>query len=129
MTYVTDPIGDLLARIRNAQHVRHSSCRAPYSRLKHELLEVMKKDGWIDNVEKVGDDPKFELEITFASDKPKLEMARVSKPGRRVYEKSSTLKPVLRGFGTAFVSTSQGVMTDKEAREKNVGGEVLCTIA
>lgn len=89
----------------------------------------MKKDGWIDNVEKVGDDPKFELEITFASDKPKLEMARVSKPGRRVYEKSSTLKPVLRGFGTAFVSTSQGVMTDKEAREKNVGGEVLCTIA
>lgn len=129
MTYVTDPIGDLLARIRNAQHARHASCRAPYSRVKHDLLEVMKKEGWIADVEKVGDEPKFELEVTFADDKPNLEMRRVSKPGRRVYEKSATLKPVLRGFGTAFVSTSQGIMTDKEAREKNVGGEVLCTIA
>ena len=129
MTYVTDPIGDLIARMRNAQHVRHASCRAPYSRVKHELLQVMKAEGWIADVEKVGEDPKFELEVTFAADKPKLEMSRVSKPGRRVYEKSSTLKPILRGFGSAFVSTSHGIMTDKQAREKNVGGEVLCTIA
>ena len=85
MTYVTDPIGDLIARMRNAQHVRHASCRAPYSRVKHELLQVMKAEGWIADVEKVGEDPKFELEVTFAADKPKLEMSRVSKPGRRVY--------------------------------------------
>lgn len=129
MTYVTDPIGDLLARMRNAQRARHDSCRAPHSRLKQDLLEVMQKNGWIQSVEKVGDAPKFELEITFAEDRPSLEMSRVSKPGRRVYEKSSTIQPVLRGFGSAFVSTSQGVMTDKEARANNIGGEVLCTIA
>lgn len=129
MTYVNDPIGDLLTRIRNAQHARHNSCLAPYSRLKEELLKAMKTDGWITEVKKVGENPKFELEVTFADDKPGLELTRVSKPGRRVYEKSADIKPVLNGFGSAFISTSQGVMTDKQARSENMGGELLCTIA
>ena len=129
MTYVTDPIGDLLTRMRNAQQAKHATCRAPFSKLKQDLLEKLKQEGWIENVEKVGDEPKFELEVTFAEGKPKLELARVSRPGRRIYEKTSAIKPVLRGFGIALVSTSQGIMTDKEAREKNVGGEVLCTVA
>jgi small subunit ribosomal protein S8 len=129
MTSVTDPIGDLLTRMRNAQSAKHDSCRAPYSRVKHALLETMKRDGWIVGVEKIGEDPKFELEVTFSPEKPRLELSRVSKPGRRIYEKHSTIKPVLQGFGVSLVSTSQGIMTDKEARAKHVGGEVLCTIA
>lgn len=129
MTYVTDPIGDLLARIRNAQSAKQGTCRAPFSKIKKELCEVLKKDEWIADVQIVGEVPKQDIEITFNPDKPTLELKRVSKPGRRVYAGKANLKPVLRGFGSAVLTTSQGLMTDKDAREKGVGGEVLCTIA
>jgi small subunit ribosomal protein S8 len=128
MTYVTDPIGDLLTRMRNAQSARKHMCRVPHSRLKQELCELLKREGWIDEVKVIGDKPKQDLEITFAPDK-KLILQRISKPGRRLYAKSDELRPVLRGYGSAILTTNQGLMTDSEARRKKVGGEVLCTIA
>ena len=77
----------------------------------------------------VGDDPKQDIEVTFYPEKPVLTLTRVSKPGRRAYTNVRDLKPVLNGFGIAILTTSQGLLTDKQAREKNVGGEVLCTIS
>lgn len=129
MSYVTDPIGDLLTRIRNAQKAGKGSCLAPASKLKKQLLELMKREGLIADVKLVGEAPKHDLEVTFANDKPSLTLTRISKPGRREYANVSQLKPVLNGFGIAILTTSQGLMTDKEAREKKVGGEVLCTIS
>ena len=129
MTYVTDPIGDLLTRIRNAQMVRHTECRAPWSRTKQQLCELLKKEEWIADVKVEGEGYKQELIVSFLEDKGNLELKRISKPGRRVYSKYNELKPVLKGFGTAVLTTSQGLMTDKEAREKKIGGEVLCTIS
>ncbi len=129
MTFVTDPIGDLLTRMRNAQHVRHSSCRAPYSRIKLQLCELLKKQGWIQDVAVMGEDPKKELEVIFSAEKPALTIQRVSKPGRRVYAGADELKPVLNGFGIAVLTTSKGLLTDIEARDQKIGGEVLCIIS
>lgn len=129
MTIVNDPIGDLLTRMRNAQHARRPICRAPWSKIKQDLLELLKSEGWIENVTVVGDAPKQDLEVTFVADKPVLELKRVSKPGRRAYTSSSELRPVLQGFGIAILTTSKGLLTDKEARKQKVGGEVLCTIS
>lgn len=129
MTYVTDPIGDLLTRMRNAQHARKATCRADWSRIKQQLCELLVREGWLESVEVVGDAPKQEIEVTFKADKSKLEIKRVSKPGRRAYSGSAELKPVLRGYGMAVLTTSQGLLTDKEAKQRKVGGEVLCTIS
>ena len=129
MTYVTDPIGDLLTRMRNAQKAGHATCKAPHSKMKLALLELLKNEGWISDVATIGDAPKLELEVTFNPEKPSLTLTRTSKPGRRDYAGVKDLKPVLRGFGIAILTTSQGLMTDAQAREKKVGGEVLCTIS
>ena len=128
MTYVTDPIGDLLTRMRNAQAARRTSCRAPWSRIKQELCELLKREGWIEEVQVVGEAPKQELEVTFAAGK-QLQVKRISRPGRRAYAKSADLRPVLRGYGMAIITTSEGLMTDQQARKRKIGGEVLCTIA
>lgn len=128
MTYVTDPIGDLLTRIRNAQHVRRTECRAPHSRLKLQLCELLVKEGYLASVSTEGD-LKKELIVRFKDDRMNLELRRVSSPGRRVYSPKADLKPVLRGFGIAIISTSKGLMVDKDARKNNLGGEILCTIA
>jgi len=129
MTLVNDPIGDLLTRMRNAQRVDHKTCRAPLSRIKKELLELLKKEGWVADVQVVGEAPKQDLEVTFVEDKPKLELKRISKPGRRMYEGAKGIRPVLHGYGIAIVTTSKGLMTDEEARKEKIGGEILCTIA
>lgn len=129
MTYVTDPIGDLLTRIRNAQKVGKDSCTAPHSKIKLQLLELLKREGWIADVQVTGDAPKLTLEITFNPLKKSLTLTRASKPGRRTYVGVAELRPVLQGFGIAVITTSQGLMTDAQAREKNVGGEILCTIS
>lgn len=129
MTIVNDPIGDLITRMRNAQHARRSTCRAPWSKIKLDLLELLKREGWIADVTVVGGAPKQDVEVTFLADKPALELKRVSKPGRRAYTSSSDLKPVLQGFGVAVLTTSKGLLTDKEARKQKVGGEVLCTVS
>lgn len=129
MTHVSDPIGDLLTRIRNAQHARKKSCSAPWSRIKEELCSLLKEGGWIADYAVVGEAPKQDLEVTFATDKPKLSLKRVSKPGQRIYTGSADLRPVLQGFGVAILTTSQGLMTDKQAKQKKIGGEVLCTVS
>lgn len=128
MPYATDPIGDLLTRMRNAQSARRGSCTAPWSRLKQELCELLKKEGWIADVTITGEAPKQEITVTFAPDKS-LMLKRMSKPGRRLYAKSIALKPVLRGYGFAVLTTSEGLLTDREARKRKIGGEVLCTVA
>ena len=126
---VTDPIADLLTRIRNAQHGRRTSCAAPFSKLNHKICEVLQREGYLSEVGTEGEGIRKQLVVEFNQEQPKLELKRVSKPGRRVYMGKGELKPVLRGFGIAVVTTSQGVMTDKEARKKGVGGEVLCTVS
>ncbi|PIQ75871.1 30S ribosomal protein S8 [Candidatus Peregrinibacteria bacterium CG_4_9_14_3_um_filter_49_12] len=129
MTYVTDPIGDFLTRMRNAQAARHSTCSAPYSRMKLELGEILKKEGWLADVQVEGEVPKQQVTVTFVEEKPRLTLKRLSKPGRRLYMGHGDLKPVLRGFGIAILTTSEGLMTDVEARKRKLGGEVLCTIS
>lgn len=128
MVLLNDPIGDLLTRIRNAQAAGNLSCRAPWSAIKEQLCTLLVKGEWIASVEVEGEEPKQELLVTFRTDRDPLELKRVSKPGRRVYSSAKDLFPVRRGFGIAVLTTSQGLMTDRDARIKKVGGEVLCTI-
>ncbi len=128
MTMLNDPIGDLLTRMRNAQHARKNSCSAPLSKIKLQLCEILKREGYIENVEVVGDAPKQDLTVTFVPGKI-IEVKRISKPGRRSYEATANLKPVLNGYGMAIITTSKGLLTDKEARAQKVGGEVLCTVS
>ncbi|MSR86996.1 30S ribosomal protein S8 [Candidatus Peribacteria bacterium] len=129
MVIVNDPIGDLVTRMRNAQHARRATCRAPWSKIKQQLLELLKREGWIEDVAVIGEEPKQDLEVTFKADKPPLQLKRISKPGRRAYSGSADIKPVLQGFGVAIITTSKGLLTDKEARRHKVGGEVLCTVS
>lgn len=128
MPILSDPIADLLTRIRNAQAARSISCRAPWSRIKQQLLELLKRDGWIADVRVCGEVPKQELEVLFQEGKT-LSLSRVSKPGRRVYMQSRDMKSVLSGYGCSILTTSQGLMNDSEARKRGLGGEVLCTIS
>ena len=128
-SFVNDPIGDLLTRMRNAQHARRTMCVVPWSKIKQQLCELLKRGGWITDVVVTGEVPKQILEITFNPERPPLTLTRVSKPGQRRYKGSKELRPVLSGFGIAVLTTSNGLMTDKEARAKKVGGEVLCTIS
>lgn len=129
MTYVTDPIGDLLTRMRNAQHAQKSECRAPWSRLRKQVLDLMQKEGWIAGVRMEGEKPFAELIVTFCEDKQPLQLKRISKPGRRVYAPYNEIKPVLNGYGMAIVTTSKGLLTDTQARSERTGGEVLCTVS
>jgi small subunit ribosomal protein S8 len=128
MSQINDPIGDLLTRMRNAQAARRKMCRAPLSRIKKELCDLMVKEGWLEKVEVTGEAPKQELEITFVEGKT-LTLKRMSTPGRRLYASVKELDPVLRGYGQAILTTSEGLMTDTQARSKKMGGEVLCTVA
>ncbi len=128
----TDPIADMLTRIRNANTVSHATVEMPSSKLKVELAKVLKSEGFIADfaVKEVG---KFKvLEITLKYDennKPVItKLQRVSKPGLRNYCKAKNLPQVLGGMGIAIVSTSQGLMTDRKARKENIGGEVLCYV-
>ncbi len=129
MVHLTDPIGDLVTRLRNAQRARKTACTAPWSRIKQELCELLKKEGFVGEVRVIGDAPKQDLEVTFLPEKPALQLKRISTPGRRAYAGYGALRPVLSGHGIAVITTSEGLLTDKEARKRKVGGEVLCTVA
>ena len=129
---MTDPIADMLTRIRNANMVGHPSVEMPSSKLKVELAKLLKEEGFISdyNVKEVG---KFKvLEITLkydAKNKPIIsKLERISKPGLRSYSKAKNLPQVLGGMGIAIVSTSKGLLTDRKARKENIGGEVLCYV-
>ena len=129
---MTDPIADMLTRIRNANTVGHSSVEVPASKLKIELAKLLKSEGFITDYE-VKESGKFKvIVITLKYDKNKKpvisKLERISKPGLRTYHKAKTLPKVLGGLGVAIISTSKGLLTDRKARKENVGGEVLCYI-
>jgi small subunit ribosomal protein S8 len=129
---ITDPIGDLLARIRNGQLRGLAKIQSPNSRLRTRLLDVLAAEGFIRGyaeVEHKGGKRELEIELKYHEGRPVIrELKRVSTPGRRVYAGVTDLKPHRQGLGVSIVSTPQGVMTDNDAREKNVGGEVLCQV-
>ena len=128
---VTDPIADLLTRIRNANMVNHAQVEIPSSKLKVELVKILKEEGYIQDYE-IKEKDGFKVivvELKYISNKPVIRgLQRVSTPGLRTYSKAKNLPRVFGGMGVAIVSTSKGLMTDKRARKENIGGEVLCYV-
>ena len=129
---ITDPIADMLTRIRNANSSKHESVNVPASKIKIEIAKILDAEGYINGYEVIDDGLQGVIKITlkYAANKQKVitGLKRVSKPGLRVYAGKDELPRVLRGLGIAIISTSKGIMTDKEARKANVGGEVLAFI-
>ncbi|MBD8027272.1 30S ribosomal protein S8 [Ureibacillus sp. 179-F W5.1 NHS] len=129
---MTDPIADMLTRIRNANMVRHEKLEVPASNLKKEIAEILKREGFVRDVEYVEDNKQgiIRIFLKYGKDNERVitGLKRISKPGLRVYAKTNEVPKVLNGLGIALVSTSQGVLTDKEARAKKVGGEILAYI-
>jgi small subunit ribosomal protein S8 len=129
---VNDPIGDMLARIRNAQERGKSKVSVPHSKLRENVLNVLQGEGFIRGfavVQQGNNKAEIEVELKYFDGAPVIrELRRVSKPGRRVYASVSALPTVYNGLGISILSTPKGVMSDADARAQNVGGEVLCTV-
>ena len=129
---VTDTIADMLTRIRNANGMRYQEVSVPASNLKLSLAKILKDEGFIEDYKLVNDDVQGTILVTlkYGQNKERVitGLKRISKPGLRVYAKANEVPKVLNGLGIAIISTSHGVMTDKEARKQNLGGEVLCYI-
>lgn len=129
---VTDPVADLLTRIRNANAARHDYVDVPAAKLNMEILRILKDEGFIRNYELVKDAkfPTARITLKYGPKQEKVigNLKRVSKPGLRVYAKRDKVPRVLRGLGVAVISTSKGVMTDRDARRLGIGGEVLCYV-
>ena len=129
---INDPIGDLLARIRNGQMRGLAKVSTPASNLRARLLDVLRSEGFIRGYAEVqlkGGPREFEIELKYHEGRPVIrELTRISKPGRRVYNSVDQLKPYRGGLGISILSTPQGVMSDADARDKQVGGEVLCQV-
>ena len=125
---VTDPISDLLTRIRNAVNARQQKTVAPYSKMKVAILDVMKKRKFINDYKVTKTNAFDEIEIEFNTELNELKLKRVSKPGQRIYVKKGQIQPVLNGYGIAIFSTPSGIMTGDEAIKAGVGGEYLCQI-
>ena len=129
---MTDPLGDMLTRIRNGQRARKEAVTSPASNLRINVLDVLKREGFIRGYEVSDVRPgirEIRVELKYFEGDPVIrEISRVSKPGRRVYSKIKDLSRVYNGLGIAILSTPRGVMSDAEARESNVGGEVLCQV-
>ena len=128
---MTDPIADMLTRIRNANKMRHEVVAIPYSKVKTEVLEVLKQEGFINgyNVEKVEGHNVINVTLKYVEKERVIRgLRRISKPGLRVYAKVEELPKVLNGLGIAIISTSKGIMTDHEARKQSIGGEVLAYV-
>ena len=128
---MTDPIADMLTRIRNANQMKHPTVDVPASRLKLEVLRVLKEEGYISNYEKKEDNKQGVITVTLKyveKERVIKGIKRISKPGLRVYAKKEELPKVLNGLGVAIVSTPGGVMSDREARKKNLGGEIIAFV-
>jgi len=129
---MTDPIADMLTRIRNANNVRHEKLEVPASKMKKEIAEILKREGFIRDWEYIEDNKQGVLRIYLKYGKNNERvitgLKRISKPGLRVYAKAHEIPRVLGGLGIAIISTSKGVLTDKEARRQQVGGEVICYV-
>lgn len=129
---MSDPVADLLTRIRNGQHARKEKISAPASKLRENVLEVLKREGYIRGFERYnvrqGID-EIRIELKYFEGEPVIkEISRISKPGRRVYSGVKDLPRIYSGLGISILSTPRGVMSDAEARAQNVGGEILCTV-
>ncbi len=129
---MSDPLGDMLTRIRNAQRARHASCISPASKLRANVLDALKREGFIRGFMAEELRPgvaQLRIELKYNEGEPVIkEITRVSKPGRRVYSKIQELPRVYAGLGVSILSTPRGVLSDAEARAANVGGEVLCRV-
>jgi small subunit ribosomal protein S8 len=129
---LSDPIADMLTRIRNAIRVERQHVDVPASKVKRGLAEVLKREGFIWDWQEVPAEPmtQLRLELKYGPNGEHViqNIRRISKPGKRVYRKATDLRPILNGLGICVISTSGGVISDREARQKNVGGEVLCEI-
>jgi small subunit ribosomal protein S8 len=129
---VNDPLGDLIARIRNAQMRKKSRVSTPGSKMRARLLDVLKSEGYIRGYSETKFENgriEFDIELKYFEGNPAIrEIKRVSKPGRRVYSSVDSMPRVANGLGITIISTPSGVMADHEARDRNVGGEVLCTV-
>jgi small subunit ribosomal protein S8 len=127
-----DPISDMLTRIKNAQAAKQETVIIPYSKFKMEVARALEKHFFVKNIERHGKKNKKKIEISLAYDDKKnpiiREICRISKQSRRVYRKVNELKPVRQGHGIAVLSTPKGVLSDKEAKEQHVGGEVICEV-
>lgn len=129
--YLTDPIADMLTRIRNANSATHEKVDIPFSKIKERIAEILKEEGFISNYKVITDGNKKNIRVYLkyaGRDKVIKGIKRISKPGRRVYSSVEDMPRVLSGLGVAIVSTSKGVVTDKVARRENMGGEVLAFV-
>ena len=130
---LSDPIADMLTRIRNAGRAGHPACKVSGSRLKKSILEILKHEGFIVDFQPVQERKftDFEVQIKYVSNRVPViqEIQRVSRPGRRVYWKAEDVKPIRSNLGIAILSTSKGIMTNKKAKKLKVGGEVLCRVS
>ena len=132
---MTDPIADMLTRIRNSVRVERPYVDIPSSRVKRGIADVLKREGFIWDWKEISDEEQpvaaLRIELKYGPNGERViqSIKRVSKPGRRLYTRSRELKPVLGGLGISIISTSKGVISDREARRDNVGGEVLCEVA
>lgn len=129
---MTDPISDMLTRIRNAQAARHSEVVLPFSKLKQNLANILRQERFLKNVDQSQEAGRKSLVLTLqyqANGAPAIKnIRRVSRPGRRVYRKKDELPSVLSGYGLALISTPAGLMTNKEARKRGLGGEIICEV-
>ncbi|SIS71410.1 30S ribosomal protein S8 [Alicyclobacillus vulcanalis] len=129
---MTDPIADMLTRIRNANLVRHEKVEVPASKVKRAIAEILKNEGYIRDAEYIQDGPQgtIRLFLKYGKNNERVitGLKRISKPGRRVYVGHEDLPRVLGGLGIAIISTSKGIMTDRDARKQGVGGEVICYV-
>lgn len=126
-----DPLADFLTQLKNAQAVGKKTVRTPYSKQKEALAKILKRQGFIGGVTRKGRMPKMKLELTlkYKDGIPFIHgVTKISKPGQKVYVSSSEIRPVKHGYGIAVISTSQGLMTAREAKKKHIGGELLCEV-
>ena len=130
--HITDPIADMLTRIRNANNAKHDTVDVPASNMKKSIAQILLDEGYIKNFQLIDDGTQGVIRITLkynaGKEKVLSGLRRVSKPGLRIYSSSEDMPRVMKGIGTAIVSTSRGVMTDKKARKEHIGGEVLAFI-
>ncbi len=129
---MTDPIADMLTRIRNANQMKHKTVDVPASKLKMEILNVLKQEGYITDFERIDDGVQGTLKVSLKylvnDERVVRGLKKISKPGLRVYAKTDDLPKVLNGLGVAIISTSKGIMTDRDARKNKIGGEVIAYV-
>ncbi len=128
---MTDPIADMLNRIRNAQAVFHPTVVFPFSKFKYEIVRILQKEGFVGEVEKKKrkEEKIIKINLKYSEKKPAISgLKRISKPGQRIYTPAKDIKSVRQGYGINIISTSKGLMTNKEARKNKLGGEMICEI-